>query len=83
MKTYLGFDSLTLEEIEGYLDNEWNDFLPSYREECVKWLVKEVKRLRNITSQSTNQEEPCSCSAVKHIGVGKFCPDCGGRNSRR
>lgn len=25
----------------------------------------------------------CSCSAVKRIATGKFCSDCGGRNSRR
>lgn len=36
-----------------------------------------------LTSQSSGREYSCSCSAVKRIGIGKFCPDCGGRNSRR
>ena len=38
---------------------------------------------RNLTSKCSGREYSCSCSAVKRIGVGKFCPDCGGRNSRR
>lgn len=36
-----------------------------------------------LANQSSKQEYNCSCSTVKRIGVGKFCPDCGGRNSRR
>ena len=60
MKTYLGFDSLTLGEIEGYLDNEWNDFLPKYQEQCIKWLIKEIKRLRNLTSKCSGRPPRCA-----------------------
>ncbi len=43
-----------------------------------------IRRLgRHLTSKCSGREYSCSCSAVKRIGVGKFCPDCGGRNSRR
>jgi len=38
---------------------------------------------RPLSDQSSGREYSCSCSAVKRIGVGKYCPDCDGRNSRR
>jgi len=44
--------------------------------------IREVKIELKIPANS-NGERACSCSAVKRIGVGKYCPDCGGRNSRR
>lgn len=42
-----------------------------------------IEQERHLSSKSSRREYACSCSAVKRIGVGKYCPDCGGRNSRR
>lgn len=47
-------------------------------------LIRDLQtKIHQLTNQSNRPEYTCSCSPVKRIGVGKFCPDCGGRNSRR
>lgn len=50
---------------------------PSEVYDLIESMVED-KLKHHLTTKPT-----CSCAAVKRIGVGKFCPDCGGRNSRR
>jgi len=47
---------------------------------CVQVITNSGKP---ISTALNSNKQNCTCSPVKRIGVGKFCPDCGGRNSRR
>ena len=56
----------TLEQIKLYLDSgEWSELLPTYQEECIKWLMDEFQRLRHLTS--------CSSRAAVACAHGKSC----------
>lgn len=80
-----------LEEIGKWLleaEGDLADSLDATEKDFHKGEVSAFKKVgvllqRLLTTQSSKKEFSCSCSAVKRIEVGKFCPDCGGRNSRR
>ena len=54
----------TLEQIKSYLDSgEWSELLPTYQEECIKWLLDEfmeeiAKKLKQIRRILTGEEGP-------------------------
>ena len=46
---------------------------------AIRDAIRQVFKERDKLRDEAAKERVCSCSVVKRIAVGRYCPDCGGR----